>query len=167
VLARLIACSGWSIGYEDRFGNRRLQQCLLYARFEEHSNLYSHPMDFFPASSLHICTQLLILGQVVDANKLEVVHIDFASHRDATGKLSAQSTAPPPTSEDSIEASGRQRIPPPLQLQDYLPEFLEKTDHKMREDIKPLHVVQPEGVSFSMNGNQISWQKWKLHIGWK
>ena len=36
---------------------------------------------------------------------------------------------------------------------------------KFRDDIKPLHVVQPEGVSFKMDGNVLEWQKWKMHIG--
>ena len=44
---------------------------------------------------------------------------------------------------------------------------MEQTDptYKPREDLKPLHVLQPEGVSFKMNGNTLEWQKWKMHIG--
>ena len=34
-----------------------------------------------------------------------------------------------------------------------------------RTDIKPLLITQPDGPSFSMDGNAISWQKWKLVIG--
>ncbi len=34
-----------------------------------------------------------------------------------------------------------------------------------RTDIKPLVITQPEGPSFAMDGHQISWQKWKLVIG--
>ena len=34
-----------------------------------------------------------------------------------------------------------------------------------RTDIKPLVIAQPEGPSFTMDGNQIAWQKWKLVIG--
>ncbi|KAH9958245.1 hypothetical protein BGW80DRAFT_1376540 [Lactifluus volemus] len=30
---------------------------------------------------------------------------------------------------------------------------------------KPLHVVQPEGVSFKMDRHVLEWQKWKMHIG--
>ena len=36
---------------------------------------------------------------------------------------------------------------------------------KLRDDIKPLHVVQPEGVSFKVDGHVLEWQKWKMHIG--
>lgn len=59
---------------------------------------------------------------------------------------------------------------------DFLPDLLESnTDNlkvdgrdgwKKREAPKPLHVVQPEGVSFKMDGNVLEWQKWKMHIGW-
>ena len=35
----------------------------------------------------------------------------------------------------------------------------------LRADVKPLHITQPEGPSFLLEGNQISWQKWKFVIG--
>ncbi len=34
-----------------------------------------------------------------------------------------------------------------------------------RTDIKPLEIAQPEGPSFTMDGNQIRWQNWSLVIG--
>ncbi|KAF1957606.1 hypothetical protein CC80DRAFT_47965 [Byssothecium circinans] len=34
-----------------------------------------------------------------------------------------------------------------------------------RKDLKPINISQPEGVSFSMDGRYISWQNWKMHIG--
>jgi primary-amine oxidase len=36
---------------------------------------------------------------------------------------------------------------------------------KPRDDLKPLYVVQPEGVSYTLRGNEISWSKWNFHIG--
>lgn len=42
-----------------------------------------------------------------------------------------------------------------------MPEFI-KT---YRTDVKPLSVQQPEGVSFTMNGGEISWLGYKLHVG--
>lgn len=75
----------------------------------------------------------------------------------------------------SLESSGRERVPPPMAPWDFLPDLLEsnkdnlKVDGrdgwKKREAPKPLHVVQPEGVSFKMDGNVLEWQKWKMHIG--
>lgn len=35
-----------------------------------------------------------------------------------------------------------------------------------RQDLKPLHVTQPEGPSFSVHGRQVSWQGWNFNIGW-
>jgi primary-amine oxidase len=34
-----------------------------------------------------------------------------------------------------------------------------------RGDVKPLEVVQPEGPSFTVEGNEVRWQKWRLRIG--
>jgi Cu2+-containing amine oxidase len=34
-----------------------------------------------------------------------------------------------------------------------------------RDDLKPIHVTQPEGVSFKLDGRTIDWQKWNFHIG--
>lgn len=40
-----IYADGWTIGWDPRFPrNRRLQQALLFARFNEHDNLYAHPL---------------------------------------------------------------------------------------------------------------------------
>lgn len=44
----------------------------------------------------------------------------------------------------------------------YLPEQL--GEDKLRKDIKPIEITQPEGVSFQINGRELSWQKWNLHI---
>jgi len=34
-----------------------------------------------------------------------------------------------------------------------------------RTDIKPLHITQPDGPSFQVEGHHIRWQKWDLRIG--
>jgi primary-amine oxidase len=36
----------------------------------------------------------------------------------------------------------------------------------VRKDLKPLHVVQPEGPSFAVSdGNLVQWQKWRFRVG--
>jgi primary-amine oxidase len=35
----------------------------------------------------------------------------------------------------------------------------------MRTDLKPVDIVQPEGPSFTVDGNEVEWQKWKLRVG--
>jgi primary-amine oxidase len=36
---------------------------------------------------------------------------------------------------------------------------------KLRQDIKPLEIIQPEGPSFEVEGYQVAWQKWHFVIG--
>lgn len=52
---------------------------------------------------------------------------------------------------------------PPIPKADsnYAYAFQEKT----RDDLKPIDVVQPEGVSFRREGNCLSWHDWSLRIG--
>ncbi len=35
----------------------------------------------------------------------------------------------------------------------------------LRTDLTPLHITQPEGPSFTLDGNVLRWQKWDLHVG--
>jgi len=35
----------------------------------------------------------------------------------------------------------------------------------LRIDLKPVEITQPEGVSFLVNGHQVSWQKWRFRVG--
>jgi primary-amine oxidase len=36
---------------------------------------------------------------------------------------------------------------------------------KVRTDLKPLEITQPEGPSFSVHGHEVHWQKWQFRIG--
>ena len=35
----------------------------------------------------------------------------------------------------------------------------------LRSDLEPLHITQPDGVSFQLDGNEIRWQNWSLRVG--
>ncbi|MEO0374345.1 MAG: primary-amine oxidase [Cyanobacteria bacterium P01_A01_bin.17] len=52
-------------------------------------------------------------------------------------------------------------VPLPPRDGNYTPEYVKD----YRQDIKPLEIVQPEGPSFEVNGQEISWQKWKIRVG--
>jgi len=36
---------------------------------------------------------------------------------------------------------------------------------QQRVDLKPLEIRQPDGVSFALDGNELSWQGWRLRLG--
>ena len=38
-------------------------------------------------------------------------------------------------------------------------------DEPVRTDLKPYIVQQPQGASFSVNGNVVNWQKWRFRVG--
>ncbi|KAI6010950.1 copper amine oxidase [Pisolithus orientalis] len=153
-----IYADGWVIGWDDRFPkDRRLAQAFLFARFSKHENLYAHPLDFIP---------------VIDAIARKIVRIDFppAWRKEADGsvKLSAPTTQPLPLSDDAFQGANRPRVQPPLARYEFLPDLMKEADpnYKERDDVKPFHVIQPEGVSFKMHGNVLEWQKWKMHIAY-
>ncbi len=35
----------------------------------------------------------------------------------------------------------------------------------LRTDLKPLNITQPEGVSFTLDGNELRWQNWRMRLG--
>lgn len=46
----------------------------------------------------------------------------------------------------------------------YLPSAIAKQGG-YRDDLKPIHITQPQGVSFALKGREIEWQNWNFHIG--
>lgn len=54
-----------------------------------------------------------------------------------------------------------QGIPLPRESQDLDEESIRRTIG-LREAPKPLHIVQPEGPSFEVNGHEVRWQKWRF-----
>jgi primary-amine oxidase len=108
---------------------------------------------------------------VVNMLAKKVIHIDFPGKYSNKDSLSTTTTKPPELSENSLATSNRERIAPPRAGQNFLPDLMEEDakkegkEWKEREAPKPLHVIQPEGVSFKMDGHTLEWQKWKMHIG--
>ena len=98
------------------------------------------------ADSNHYAFPLPILP-VLDASTMEVIRIDHLP----TGKgLKGRPTE-------------KAKIQPP---REYTPE----QQPRLRGDLKPLRVVQPEGASFKATkmgefGEIIDWQKWSIKVG--
>ncbi len=51
-------------------------------------------------------------------------------------------------------------VPIPPECGNYYPESVAA----VRDDLKPLEITQPEGPSFSVDGNHVRWQKWSLRV---
>lgn len=51
----------------------------------------------------------------------------------------------------------------PTEDGNYYPEVSDSI--KFRTDLKPLEIIQPEGPSFTVEGNLIKWQKWSFRYG--
>ncbi|KAI4244876.1 MAG: hypothetical protein L6R40_002782 [Gallowayella cf. fulva] len=88
----------------------------------------------------------LTISPVVDTVQWKVIRIDLL----------------PTGSDHSVEEPGPFQIPPGSE---YTPEH-----QKLRTDLKPLNVVQPEGASFRVTevgetGRVLEWQKWFFRIG--
>ncbi|KAL1867057.1 peroxisomal copper amine oxidase [Diaporthe australafricana] len=47
----------------------------------------------------------------------------------------------------------------------YTPSHVNEKEGGYRDDLKPINITQPEGVSFKVTGREIEWQSWKMHIG--
>jgi primary-amine oxidase len=51
-------------------------------------------------------------------------------------------------------------IPVPRDRQSYYPEH----NGPLRTDLKPIEITQPEGPSFTVEGNRVSWQRWQVRV---
>lgn len=58
-----------------------------------------------------------------------------------------------------IEDTGVVSIPP--EAGEYAARFMPR----LRQDLKPLQIIQPEGPSFEVDGHLVRWQKWQFRIG--
>ncbi len=103
------------------------------------------PRNSSEADSNHYALPLDI-SPVVDAETMKVIRVD---------KL--------PTGPDAtLKKTRPYKIQPPSE---YISDY-----QKLRTDLKPLNVMQPEGTSFSVSGEaetgqMIMWQKWSFRVG--
>jgi Cu2+-containing amine oxidase len=43
--------------------------------------------------------------------------------------------------------------------------YSQKYQKEFRKDLKPIEITQPEGPSFTVDRNEVKWQKWHLRVG--
>lgn len=56
-----------------------------------------------------------------------------------------------------------ERTPVPMAEHNYLPAFI--GNGYVHDSLKPIDITQPEGPSFRMEGNELHWAGYKMHIG--
>jgi primary-amine oxidase len=88
------------------------------------------------------------LHPIVDLNAMTLLEMED-SQDDAAQDDAAQ--------DDAAQDDAAQ----PATAGEYLPELIGRP---LRE-VKPLQVVQPEGVGFTLDGHLLSWQNWQLWLG--
>jgi primary-amine oxidase len=75
-----------------------------------------------------------------------------------------------------IEVADEQAVPLPSRPGNYIPELFTgqfegytgnfPAIDRLRDDLRPIEITQPEGPSFTTDGYAVSWQKWRLRIGY-
>ena len=71
----------------------------------------------------------------------------------------------------SVQIEDYGSIPIPPRSGNYTPEGIRAATNTPsfpsgpRPDVRPLVITQPEGVSFRVEGQQVSWQKWRFRVG--
>lgn len=60
-----------------------------------------------------------------------------------------------------LRIEDRNPVPIPSTCINYEAQFIKEP----RQPFKPLNIVQPEGVSFSLKGHELEWDLWKVRIG--
>jgi len=84
--------------------------------------------------------------------------LDIVAEMDAEMELIKVYTLPGTDTAAGASEFDRRRI---HTTSEYHPNLV--TDR--RTTTKPYHVSQPEGPSFVMSGNKITWEKWTMHVG--
>ena len=118
----LVLIDVWTYGkavMPEKYQDRRLGWCDLWARETPEGNPYAHPISG--------------LKLIVDVNTLELLEIE--DHHD----------------HGRPEVSG-----------EYVPGVWKG---EQRTNLKPLHITQPEGASFVVEGTQLRWQNWSMRLG--
>lgn len=103
---------------------------------------YLYVVEVSHAQNNHYATPLKF-SPVFDGITRELVRMDFLPDGVSTASSETQPWKPVKTIQ-------------------YAHELL---DEPLRKDLKPYIVQQPEGASFTVQGNAVSWQKWTFRVG--
>jgi primary-amine oxidase len=62
-----------------------------------------------------------------------------------------------------LEIDDQSSVDRPRTMGEYVPRLV--PGQRLRDDVKPLEITQPDGVSFHLDGNLLEWQKWSMRLG--
>ena len=62
-----------------------------------------------------------------------------------------------------LEIEDTHRVDEPSTMGEYAPHLVPGL--RQRDDVRPLEITQPDGTSFTLDGNAVTWQKWTLRVG--
>ncbi len=137
----LVFMDTWTYGgalIPEEFKGRRLGWSDTWVKNAEGANPYANPV-----SGLHC---------VIDVNTMELLRIeDAAAGSEASG----------------ANGSGDAPDDAPSPMGEYVPRHIPQRirDTFKRPPLKPLEITQPEGPSFTLDGNRLTWQNWSLRVG--
>lgn len=137
----VVQADTWMFGTDRECGEdtHKMLQTLLYARAPGNhpdSNHYAYPLPISPRYDLF---------------EQKVLQIDKLATGGRGDGLKYDTWATNPAGPMAHCVPG-----------EYYPDLLPPP----RSDVKPLHVVQPEGASFTVSdGNLVQWQKWRFRVG--
>lgn len=136
-----LTVDGWMYGCDEEGDVPRLMQMLVYARNpannHEDSNMYSFPVPFVPVYDVLEQTLVRIDWCATGSEQDDIKGFNYETREE--GKNVLDSCAPC----------------------EYHPDLLDS----LRTDLKPYNVIQPEGASFTLDGNLVTWQKWRFRVG--
>ncbi|KAG5355346.1 Copper amine oxidase 1 [Yarrowia sp. C11] len=140
-----LTIDGWMYGCDSELEMPRFMQMLVYCRDPKNnhqdSNMYSFPVPFVP---------------VYDVLDKKLIRVDFC----ATGGDDDDAAVKGVANYDT-RPEGKNCIEHCV-TNDYLPELQDK----MRTDLKPYNVIQPDGPSYHIDKDgYVNWQKWHFKVG--
>lgn len=140
-MKKLLSPDGWMYGADQDEPVPRRCSFFMYMRNpanpDPDSNIYAYPLPF-------IVTCDVLEGKVLKVEGL------------ATGG----------DGDEDLDYYTRDSSIPILETfkpAEYMPYL--RPDLKMRDDLKPYNVIQPDGPSFTLEGNKVKWQKWEFRVG--
>lgn len=136
-----VSCDAWTFAC-DEFGNTpRYVPFLMYSRDPEtnhpESNPYAFPLPFYP---------------LVDLLQNKIDRIEWIATGGDDDDMDGHNYSTRKDGTNVLENCVANEYHPALQ-------------EKFRDDIKPYNVIQPDGPSFSVDGNLVKWQKWQFRVG--